>query len=252
MHFLLQDKKKSTYKRMLRCMKGLMPSLNPCFMLVDFERAMIRAASAIYPQTRASGCYFHLRQAIMKRVGKEGLTSAYSHDKKFLLFVTKMSCLAYVPQNDVSGLWDQLKLETDHNCPKQQSLVKYFQKNYVGSREKLATFPVSLWNKRGATIGGVARTTNCCESFHNRMRRFFDGSHPSIETFIVGLNDTINTERLGRIKEKKVGSVPRLSIEDELLSASVQGYDDHGDKMEFLNQIARLVLDRKKGKKRRK
>ena len=42
-------------------------------LVVDFETAAINAMSSVFPDATVNGCSFHFRQAIVRRVQKEGL-----------------------------------------------------------------------------------------------------------------------------------------------------------------------------------
>ena len=45
-------------------------------------------------------------------------------------------------------------------------------------------FPISLWNHYQNAVCGLARTTNAVEGWHLGVTALFQGSHPSIHTFL--------------------------------------------------------------------
>jgi len=54
--------------------------------IVDFETAAINAMSSVFPDATVKGCSFHFRQAIVRRVQKEGLMAQYE-DADYLAVV---------------------------------------------------------------------------------------------------------------------------------------------------------------------
>jgi len=45
--------------------------------LTDFEAAAIHALQVTFPESTMKGCSFHFRQAVLRRVQREGLLTAY-------------------------------------------------------------------------------------------------------------------------------------------------------------------------------
>lgn len=185
----------------------------------------------------------------MKRVRKEGLINSYKYNDQFRLFVTKMSSISLAPINDVPMLWEQLKLDIGQNCEKKRALVEYFESTYIGSNGREARFPIPIWNTRAATISCTSRTTNCCESFHNRLKIQIDRFHPSIETFLRQFPKVIAEARFVRIENESLRPIRRP--DESRLSVVVAQYDDEISKTEFLDKVAKMMADRRKKKKPR-
>ena len=65
--FLLNDKKSTTYKKMINMLfeekNKLGFTLNMKTITIDFERAMLKAIREITPSSRVRGCRFHLGQS---------------------------------------------------------------------------------------------------------------------------------------------------------------------------------------------
>ncbi|CAF3610003.1 unnamed protein product [Rotaria sordida] len=69
---ILPNRKKYTYLEMFKELKNLAAQLNRSFqpsrILTDYEPSIIEAISIEFPDAIHSGCYFHLTQAVNKRV----------------------------------------------------------------------------------------------------------------------------------------------------------------------------------------
>ena len=58
---------------MFDILKMLVPDLNPTQILLDFEKASIKAAITSFPQADIKDCYFHLCQSLLRKVNSVGL-----------------------------------------------------------------------------------------------------------------------------------------------------------------------------------
>ena len=69
----LPNKTEKTYHRFLEALKILVPDSRPEKILLDFEQAAIQAFQKNFPETKLSGCFFHLSQSFMRKIGELGL-----------------------------------------------------------------------------------------------------------------------------------------------------------------------------------
>ncbi len=69
---LLPNKNEDTYTRMFSLVKEV-AGVEPQKMLLDFERAAHNACANVFADTELSGCFFHLRQAVHRKVQELGL-----------------------------------------------------------------------------------------------------------------------------------------------------------------------------------
>ena len=75
---LLSNKSKETYVELLGALRDALIAeygevgTHKTF-LVDFEIAAIQALGTVFPDSRVKGCSFHFRQAVYRRVQREGL-----------------------------------------------------------------------------------------------------------------------------------------------------------------------------------
>ena len=83
---------------------------------------------------------------------------------------------------DRSDLEQSLSDKTDE-------LASYFQRSYIkgetiGRNSRQPLFPMSLWNHSQEAAEGLIRTTNAVEGWHLGVTALFQGSHPSLFTFL--------------------------------------------------------------------
>ncbi len=64
---LLTTKREPEYKRMFTALKELRPSVKPDRLMMDFEKAVRNPAEEILKVSDIAGCWFHFRQATMKK-----------------------------------------------------------------------------------------------------------------------------------------------------------------------------------------
>lgn len=83
--------------------------LDPKFIMVDFERASIKAFKRQFPNAEIRGCHFHFTSAIYKHLCSIGLKSKYSEDQSFQLWVKMVMCIPFVRIDDVDDVWFELK-----------------------------------------------------------------------------------------------------------------------------------------------
>lgn len=98
---LCTHKTKSTYETIFQKIKSDLPQYSPIQINVDFELAAIKAISEIYPNTKIQGCYFHLKQSVVRNLGTNGLKSRYEEDIKFAKEIRQMIGTAFLPPDEV-------------------------------------------------------------------------------------------------------------------------------------------------------
>ena len=65
---LLRRKNADTYQRLTEEVIKVAPNWSPQSIMMDFEQASINAFQRIFPNVTLSGCYFHLRQSIHRKL----------------------------------------------------------------------------------------------------------------------------------------------------------------------------------------
>lgn len=65
---LLRKKNAETYTELLDEIVKIAPNWSPATVMMDFEQASINAFKRKFPSVALSGCYFHLRQSIHRKL----------------------------------------------------------------------------------------------------------------------------------------------------------------------------------------
>lgn len=161
------NKAQTTYEEIFTVLLQLEPGIKPKHIMVDFERALINAASKHFVECEVHGCNFHFGQAIWRHIQSVGLQSEYSNNAEFAHNIKMLIALSFVHPEDVVKAFEEL-VQSDFwlddekkafNAEK-QNLLAYFESTYIGvmgrftqSRKK-ALFGIELWNMFHCTING--------------------------------------------------------------------------------------------------
>lgn len=73
---LLRRKNVQTYQRLITEILNIAPRWSPRAIMSDFEQASIGAFQSAFPNASLSGCYFHLRQSIHRKLQVESRTDS--------------------------------------------------------------------------------------------------------------------------------------------------------------------------------
>jgi hypothetical protein len=195
---LLTEKTSDTYTRMLRELKILIPAAAPRKIMVDFERAAMNAFELAFPGSTITGCYFHLCQSLLRKVNELGMKTQYETNDILRGYVRCLPAIAFVPLEDVEDAFDILA-DDKPNEEHIDELLSYFEHSYVRGRRLRGrnaghgppAFPKDKWNQNEAAVGGIARTNNVCEGWHHGLQALFHGLHPTLWTFMTGVQRDI-------------------------------------------------------------
>jgi len=108
---LLPNKSKATYVELFGALRDELIAeygdvgTHKTFM-VDFEMAAIQALGTVFPDSRVKGCSFHFRQAVYRRVQREGLTSHYEDvDSLVRRWIRHLLAMTALPTFAVPIVW---------------------------------------------------------------------------------------------------------------------------------------------------
>jgi hypothetical protein len=65
---LLRRKDADIYKRLINEILTFAPHWLPQTIMLDFEQACVKAFQTSFPHVTLSGCYFHLRQSVHRKI----------------------------------------------------------------------------------------------------------------------------------------------------------------------------------------
>jgi hypothetical protein len=248
-YFLLPNKTRETYDRMLVELRRLIPTANPNNVLVDFESATMGAFRVAFPNARVSGCYFHLSQSILRKVNEIGLKVQYERNDEVRGSIRCLAALAHVPVDDVMESFEFLS-ESMPEVEKMDELLSYFEHTYIRGRRLRGrgdnygppVFAIESWNQREAAAEGIARTTNSVEGWHHGLQALFQCSHPTMWKFLAGLQrDCVKQQAsfLQGVTGVEQPSVKRYRILRDRVMRAVATYGQT-DILTYLRSIAYL------------
>ena len=196
---LLPNKTEQLYSKFLNAITSVSDNAQPSRILLDFERAAVNAFTSEFPESSIKGCYSHLCQAFLRKINELGLKKAYENNCELSLALRLIPALSFVPTDlveqsfesaieEIEHVVDRLDLEQSLS-DKIDELASYFQRSYIkgetiGRNSRQPLFPMSLWNHSQEAAEGLIRTTNAFEGWHLGVTALFQGSHPSLYTFL--------------------------------------------------------------------
>ncbi|MCP3664483.1 MAG: transposase [Gammaproteobacteria bacterium] len=223
---LLQNKTQETYERLFQGLLSKNPNLQPRTCMMDFEKAVSGAVSNVFPQATIAHCFFHLCQAVYRKVIEVGLKVRYGTDPDFALLARQLPALAFVPDGDIEEVFQTL--EDDNHFPDElEEVISYFEATYIGKpfgragRRKVPLFPTETWNQYQRTLDGLSRTNNAVEGWHRAFLSQVVTHHPSIWKFIDCLRKEAALSRLDRETEIRGGKAPRKNPKYQRIAAAV-------------------------------
>lgn len=241
---LLSRKDTSTYEISFQQLKSLVAkhyigtsSLSPKIIMIDFELSMIKAIENEFANTEISGCYFHLKQNIIRQIQKFGLKGKYETVPEFALWVKMIGALAFVPVDEVRPVFQKLS-----NCKRfpvdAKPVLNYFEKTYVDIFYKNrwnSQFSLQIWNLYNRTKNCQERTNNTVEGWHNSLKQHFPHKHPHIYKFIDSLK---SIQRLNDYNLSQSLANPVTKKNKNNLQKIVLTYNSDCDKLKYLKSIA--------------
>ena len=116
LYSLLPDKKGPTYISIFNSILNLCHmnniSLNPKFIIINFEQAVILALKLIFPNAIIKGCNFHFYKCLYTKLQDLGSQSAFINKKSSDMneinvrnLYKKVCALVFMPPQEISKLW---------------------------------------------------------------------------------------------------------------------------------------------------
>ncbi|XP_066947085.1 uncharacterized protein [Macrobrachium rosenbergii] len=169
----------------------MQPLVNPSELMVDFEIAIHRAFTSVFPNCSIVGCLFHLGQSLYQKTTDLVLRGKYKSESDFCLKVRCFSALAFLSVADVEEAYEELT--DDDEIPGE--FISYFGVNYMGvvrghgrrRRREPPLFPMELWNVNNRIVNNLPRTNNALEGYHSSLK--LGATHPNIWRLIKSLEN---------------------------------------------------------------
>ena len=208
---LLPDKKQSTYVKLFKQLKAIIPEFSPEYCIADFETALQNGVRSVFPQVNLGGCLFHLNQNCYRKICDLGYRKEYNNNPIFQRRLKLYPALSFLPIDKILPTFR--KIAEDPETP--IDFVSYFEENYVGvirgagvnQRLEAPKFAPEMWNVRSRVLADLPRSNNACEGFHNALRSSITASHPNIWRLLVALKQELSLSEL-KIMQKSRGDRP--------------------------------------------
>ena len=135
-------------------------------------KASYEAAAAVFEGINFGGCYFHLKQAMLRHLQDLGLSKKYNEDNVFHMRLSRLGALAFRPPGDVAETFAGMVPDFQ---PDETAFLKYFEKTWVGELlrtglRKAPVFPVELWSVHGRALGRSFLPNNNAKVFHGNYQ----------------------------------------------------------------------------------
>ena len=183
---LLPNKQQATYVTLLHELRELNPELSPSSVMIDFEVASKNALQEVFPDVRIQGCFYHLSQAIYRKVQSTGLQQEYQTNEDLNIKIRMLAALAFVPVHEIVESFEHL---ADSMPAEAQPITAYFEDTYIGRQQRRghrcpSPFTHDMWSVHNRVEQGLPRTNNHVEGWHRRMQSNVGAYHPNIWHFL--------------------------------------------------------------------
>ena len=166
----------------------LNPKLSPSSVMIDFEVASKNALGLqeVFPNVRIQGCFYHLSQAIYRKVQSTALQQEYQTNEDLNIKIRMLTALAFVPVHEIVESFEHL---ADSMPEEAQPITDYFEDTYIGRQQRRGRCcpPPSahdMWSVHNRVEQGLPHTNNHVEGWHRRMQSNVGAYHPNIWHFL--------------------------------------------------------------------
>ena len=90
----------------------------------------------VYPSATVTGCYFHLCQSIIRKVGGVGVKRDYEENAAVCGYVRCLPALAFVPPEDVEEAFELLADSMPSDVDHLDELTTFFEHTYIRGRRQ--------------------------------------------------------------------------------------------------------------------
>ena len=201
---------------MLSIITDLEGNFSPTIIKTDFEQAAITAFQRKFPQSRLSGCIFHLGQAIQRKLPEFRLKTLYDTTRKYNKYVKYLVALSFVAPERVHETFNEIK-NTDEFDEILLPLYNYFESTYIQG-VNTTRFAIELWNTHNFVENNIPRTNNAIEGWHYIFKSTFGAVKYSFTMLVKMLKDEEDNIRIKKIRSDLGHSFPRKQKYIDLFS----------------------------------
>lgn len=188
----------------------------PSSITIDFEKGLVNACKHEFPESYLIGCYFHLKQALHRKLKKLN-----PNQPKIYELLTHIELLTILPIEEIEKGIQFIKFKTDPESIIFNRFWNYFTKTWIGR------YGAKLWNISQVNDEIlVGRTNNALERYNRRFGEIFMNAHPNITAFVMAIRSEFEfySERCEQIRKSgetirfDAGNFVKTSIDAEYIS----------------------------------
>ncbi|CAF4921633.1 unnamed protein product, partial [Rotaria magnacalcarata] len=238
---LLRRKDADTYTRLFDEIVKIASNWLPASVMMDLEQASISSLKKKFRSVSLSGCYFHLRQSIHRKLQSLVHQAQYQTDSTFSHNIHKIAALAFLDPNSALSGFESLCEQLDDRY---DNILDYFEETYIGKLRsnrvcRKPLFEINFWSMHHRTTQLSMRTNNSAEAYHRRINSVFQCSHPTLWLFLQRLIDEENVVHADLV-QINAGEPPKKKKTNERLERRLLNLlnSPHNDVSVQLNSIA--------------
>ncbi|CAF4336433.1 unnamed protein product [Rotaria sp. Silwood2] len=201
---------------------------HPRSISIDYEKAVENIVKRKMPACAISGCFFHLKKALWKKIQSLGLQQKFVDNREIRHNLKDFACLSLIPETFVVEEFERIQEESSDEI---NDFIDYFEDNYVGrrirnDRRRTPRFQIKFWNCYSRLQQRLPRSNNSSEGWHHALNNSAR-ANPSIYESIKDLQmeqhaNLIMAERLdaGIVKLTKRIEYEQMDEQLQSLAAS--------------------------------
>lgn len=165
---IMENKDMESYKLIFEKLTTHIGTFDGTF-ITDFELALVKSISILFPACKLAGCNFHFSQIVWRNIQNLNLTMFYKNDKEFKTLVKYLLLLSYVPTDNITNEFLKIK-EKYYNNIERKKIIDYFEENFISSNNSgIITKNFTFWNVYERLLKHYPTTTNSLEAWHKHM-----------------------------------------------------------------------------------